>query len=149
MAQQNYHPNGYCEGSGICDYCGRTLFDEYFKPFMQDLGEIIKENKKMKIIGVEELDAFDNNTLQQQGRNVHGALYKRINTLQRDLNISRETLKRSQAYAVELENKISNLSHPQTQIPPPIMQALRIGGMPERFNTIESITDWIKLIVHL
>lgn len=23
----SYHPNGFCEGGGICKWCGRTLFD--------------------------------------------------------------------------------------------------------------------------
>ena len=143
---QSYHPNGYCEGAGICTHCGRTLFDEYFK--------VESKNKPQPQDGPVPIGS-SNQDLIDQTKRVHGELYHRLNSIQRELNIKRESLRKSQAYAIELENANRELvkyhiqDNSQTQIPAPIMQALRVGGMPERFNTIESITDWIKLIVHL
>jgi len=48
-------------------------------------------------------DDMDNTELMASARTTHGALYKRINTIQRDLNIVRESLRKAQNYIHELE----------------------------------------------
>jgi len=88
-----------CEGKGICIHCGATIH-EYCYP---------KKEFEM-IMGIEELDAFDNSQLESQARNLHGALYKRINRVQRDLNIARETIKKQKSYIQELETTNRDLS---------------------------------------
>jgi len=51
-----------------------------------------KDKGIIKMLSMEDLTAMDNSNLEAQARNLHGAMYRRINTLQRDLNIARETL---------------------------------------------------------
>lgn len=63
-----------------------------------------------------ELDALDNSELESQARSLHGALYKRINSIQRDLNIARETIKNYERRLNEQREIIKNQTRPLTTV---------------------------------
>jgi predicted nucleic acid-binding Zn-ribbon protein len=56
-----------------------------------------------------EFDEMDNVALESNARNLHGALYHRINTLQRDLNIARESINKQMSFIASLEEENKDL----------------------------------------
>lgn len=68
----------------------------------------IKKETKMNIFSKEDLDQLDNSDLQQQSRNCNGALYTRINRLQRDLNIANAEVEKFKTLYNDISARFGN-----------------------------------------
>ena len=90
---------GKLEFSYRCNKCGSIGSNKDFYHFC------LGRNQMEKF----ELDELDNDELQQQAKNLHGALYHRINRLQRDLNIAKATLEAASKRIKYLEDHSTTL----------------------------------------